>query len=149
MLSQKIDTLKTLMTNATDLSEPMKYFFDVLVPDEAFMSAGKRSQSRAIVSTFILMAESLYQQAYPDRQPAKAQLGILLWLKDYELAHGSCMIGDKLTAMFYFRDLDMGIGSLGSFRGHDPMVTFARFSIQTVDSGAGKIHVFDQSGFKH
>jgi hypothetical protein len=145
-LAGKIDHLKSLFVNAEDFSKPMGYFFDVLAVDPAFLSKGRPLKDKAIKARFQAVLEIMHRQVEPE-STGKGQLLTLLWLKDYEFAHGACTIGNRLGVTFYFRDLDMGLSSLASLRPGDP-VLFSRFSVQDCPDPQ-KSYQFDRSGHRH
>lgn len=145
-LAAKIDHLKSLFVSATEFSEPMTYFFDVLAADRNFLAQGRLLEDPAIKARFLAVLEILHRQLAPEVE-GKAQVMNLLWLDEFQLAHGACMIGDRLGVTFYFRDLDMGLSSLASLRSGD-QVLFSRFSVQDCPD-PDKSYQFDRSGHRH
>ena len=145
-LAGKIEHLKSLLVNAGDFSKPMGYFFDVLAIDPAFLAKGRTLKDEAIRARFLAVLEILHRQLAPD-STSKGQILTLLWLKDFQFAHGACAIGDRFGVTFHFRDLDMGLSSLASLRPGD-QVLFSRFSVQDC-ADPDKIYQFDRSGRRH
>lgn len=145
-LAEKIHHLKSLLVQATDFGQPMGYFLDVLSADRAFLDHGRPLKDEAVKARFLAVLEALQHQLTPG-WAGQGQILNALWLKDFEFAHGACLLGERLGVTFYFRDLDMGLSSLASLRPGDE-VLFSRFSIQTVTDPA-KNYQFDRSGHRH
>jgi hypothetical protein len=145
-LAEKIHHLKSLLVQATDFDQPMGYFLDVLALDRAFRDKGRPLKDEAVRTRFLAVLEALQRQLMPG-WTGRGQILSSVWLKDFEFAHGACMLGERLGVTFYFRDLDMGLSSLASLRPGD-QVLFSRFSIQTL-TDPGKNYQFDRSGHRH
>lgn len=145
-LAEKIHHLKSLLVQAPDFGQPMGYFLDVLAVDRAFRDQARPLKDEAVKARFLAVLEALQKQLMPG-WAGKGQILSSLWIKDFDFAHGACMLGERLGVTFYFRDLDMGLSSLASLRPGDE-VLFSRFSIQTVTDPA-KNYQFDRSGYRH
>jgi hypothetical protein len=145
-LAGKLDHLKSMLVQAADFDLPMGYFFDVLAIDQAFLDQGRPLKDEAIKTRFLTVLEALQQQIVPG-WTGQGRLLSAFWLKDFQFAHGACMIGERLGVTLYFGDLDMGLSTLASLR-PGGQVLFSRFSIQTV-TDPDKSYQFDRSGRRH
>jgi hypothetical protein len=115
-LAGKMAHLKTLLVNATNFSEPMNYFFDVLTPDPAFTAKGKPLKDKTIEMRFRGIIQIMHQRMAPDTQIQPRRL-MVVWLKQFGFAHGAFAVGDLLGVTFYFRDLDTGLCALAPTNG--------------------------------
>lgn len=145
-LAGKMAHLKGLLVNAEDFSDPMNYFFDVLTNDPAFGAKGKMLKDKQVESRFRGVLEILHQQMTPGVQ-VQPRLMALVWLKDFEFAHGAFAVGKLLGIAFYFRDLDMGLCALGAMDGSDT-VMFSRFSVYDQVDPSKSFHI-DRSRRRH
>jgi hypothetical protein len=145
-LAAKIYQLRTLLVNATDFSEPMDYFFDVLMVDPDFRKAGKALVDKHIQGRFNGVLEILHRQLVPS-STGKAQLMLGTWLPKYQLAHGACGLDGYMGVVFYFRDLDMGLSALASITRMSE-VMFSRFSVYDQVAPSKTLHI-DRSHRRH
>jgi hypothetical protein len=145
-LSGKMAHLKTLLVNAENFSEPMNYFFDVLTADPGFVAKGKPLKDKNIEMRFRGIVEILHQRMAPGLE-IQPQRPLLLWLKQFEFAHGSFAVANRLGVAFYFRDLDSGLCALAPIDGSTEVV-FSRFSVYENTDPSKSFHI-DRSGRRH
>lgn len=145
-LASKMAHLKGLLVNAENFSEPMDYFFDVLAHDPAFGSKGKTLKDKHIEQRFRGVLEILHQQMAPGVEVQPRMLA-LVWLKQFEFAHGAFSLANLLGITFYFRDLDMGLCALAPMNG-STQVMFSRFSVYDQVDQSKSFHI-DRSRRRH
>ena len=145
-LAAKIDQLRTLLINAKNFSEPMDYFFDVLMSDPDFRKAGKILADQQIEDRFNGVLEILHRQLVPSSTD-KAQMMLGAWLPEYQFAHGACGLGEYMGLVFYFRDLDMGLSAMASIARMSE-VMFSRFSVYDQVPPSKTLHI-DRSQRRH
>lgn len=145
-LAEKIDQLKRLLVNARDFSTILNWFFDELAADPTFRAKGKPLKDKEIEGRFLGVIEVIKERLTPKPQ-GRAQVLAMLWLKDYKLAHGAFLLGDRFGAIFYFRDLDMGLCALGAMNG-SAEVLFSRFSVYDQVDPSKSFHA-DRPGRRH
>jgi hypothetical protein len=128
-LNAKISELRELLLNAKDLGEISDYFYNVLVPDDVFISAGARSSNARLFTVL---------QAVLEKVAPEGKLGtpLLLRLDEQSLCHGYATWGPGHVVFFYFEQLDRGFccfcRNLSSSE-----VSYMRFSLTNVPGVAG------------
>ncbi len=125
-VAKNLDQLKAMVANATDLSEPMYFFMDHLVPDDRFMDAGAVSQNARVTTVFHTVCQMLYHQEEPSHTETVRQ-SLIIRLKAFDFFHGSCHIGRDMATLIYFKDIDQGMAAMTQLSGTG-MTYFSRFT---------------------
>jgi hypothetical protein len=127
-IDAKIAQLRKLLASEKDLEEVAEYFHTVLVPDEAFISAGACSSNPRLLAAL---------QAVLERVAPQGKLGtpLLIRLEQQALCHGYSAWGRGHVVFFYFEQLDLGFCSY-SPNLSSPEVTFLRFNLLNATGAA-------------
>jgi len=118
----KISQLRELLLIAKDLDQVSKYFHEVLVTDDAFITSGAHASNPRLLTAL--------QAVLARVAPEGGKLGtpLIIRLQDQAMCHGHSTWGRGHVLFFYFERLDLGFcsysRSLSSVE-----VTFVRFSL--------------------
>lgn len=102
----KLLILKEKMRTATDLSEPMLYFFDHFADFPEFSRMCTPVKNRFLTSFMETMGK---QFAKDENGNARMRGKFLFALPEYHFIHGSILINHNLLIVAYFEDVAQGI----------------------------------------
>lgn len=127
-LTANLARLKELLQTADNFGDIVKYFFDHLSNNSAFIHHSKPVKHPLIKQTLQSVAAELFKQdaALADRkQDAAVTNMLLLKLNKYPFYHGACFIQGRPVSVLYFEDIDMGLVCAASTY---PYMQYARFT---------------------
>jgi hypothetical protein len=127
-LHHKLLRLRELLLEGTELASVSQYFHDRLVPDEGFMAAGSCLETPRVIGAVQAVLGSLA----PGREPSHV---FSIRLLAERFSHGFLTWGQGVVIFAYFEDLDLGFLSYAP-QLTDPNVTFARFTVTSLPTGA-------------
>lgn len=118
---EKLQRLKQVLQAATVLADISEVFWDEVVKDPAFSSAGNPAESPRLKA--VIERASVQVLGRPHRPAAT----MLIHLPEHGFWHGCFILAGRLGQVFYFEDIDSGLltiaGDVSSGRTH-----FLRFS---------------------
>ncbi len=127
-LTANLARLKELLQTADNFGDIVKYFFDHLSNNPAFIHHSKPVKHPLIKQTLQSVAAELFKQdaAVADRkQDAAVTNMLLLKLNKYPFYHGACFTQGRPVSVLYFEDIDMGLVCTASTF---PYMQYARFT---------------------
>lgn len=101
--AEKLETLKDKLRNENEFSKTFQFFFDRVSRDADFMGAGKKVKYAHMKNLLKAVCEELF-----DETPAITGLFVIRLRRD-RFYHGSCFLNGRMTAFFYFEEIDMGM----------------------------------------
>lgn len=123
---EKLRRLKHVLQVATALSEISEVFWDEVVREPGFSSAGNPAESSRLKA--IIERVSVQVLGRPHRPSAT----MLIHMPEHAFWHGCFIVAGRLGQVFYFEDIDSGLltiaGDVSSGRTH-----FVRFSTVEVE----------------
>jgi len=132
----KLDTLKEKVMTAKDFKEPINYFFDHFGENPDFIQAGKRANNPLLHNILIKVGEALF----PGQNITVTNI-MLLEVKSHQFFHGSCFIHGRITNVFFFKDIDMGMCAIVMGGSNMMMSRFSSTYIEGNGGGARKVFV--------
>jgi hypothetical protein len=129
-LEAKLTRLRHLLQTERELAQVSEYFHTVLVPDDAFMTSGLRTEHPRLLTALHAVLRSV---------DAAGRLNLPLMFQVGGLCHGYARASSGHLLFFYFEALDLGFCSYARSL-TDPEVTFVRFQLKDLngDSWFGK-----------
>lgn len=123
---EKLQRLKHVLKVATLLSEVSEVFWEEVVQDPAFSSAGNPAESPRLRAIIDRVCVQMLGRAH------RPSATMLIHMPEYAFWHGCFIVAGRLGQVFYFEDIDSGLltiaGDVSS--GH---TNFVRFSTVTVE----------------
>jgi hypothetical protein len=101
-----LDTLKTKLTTEDDFSAIYDYFFTHLGEDNAFLDYGKLVKKPALKAILQKFGEYLFGE------DAQVTHLMIINTRKTKFYHGSCFINGRISGIFYFEDIEMGMAGV-------------------------------------
>lgn len=124
--SNKVETLKTVLSTGTEFGKVFHHFFDHLGADPGFLDAGKRAKNPRL--------KTIVREAVEKALNEKTEITNLMLIKmaKEKFYHGTCFLNGRMATVLYFEDLDMGMIaiSMGLTTGQ---MSYIRFTSTTID----------------
>ena len=127
-LTEKMETLKKMVSQHGDFQEIFDYFHDVLIPDDNFLDLGEAAEDSPILQASLIagienIAKSInLKRTIISNEP----LNMLSYIKEFRFYHGPIMTSGAVGDYFFFEE--EGIGILGIQFPENPQVWYARFT---------------------
>lgn len=130
---EHLDKLKAMLPTETDFNVTFTYFFDHLAEKASFMQLGKKAKNPMIRQIMTAVGKRLFGED-------TAVTGLMLTLiRPARFYHGTCLVGGRMAAIFFFEDIDMGMAGIHA---HGHRMEYIRFSSTII--GEGKAIVLSQ-----
>jgi len=126
MHPDRFSTLKLKMTQAEDVCEPIRYFFDHLADDPDFIDQSRPARHTLLES----IIRQIGSRLVVGEGPAIMHRFAMLSIPKRQFYHGCCRINGKVAGFFYFEDIKTGC--LGMVSSIDAPTDFVRFSASVV-----------------
>lgn len=102
----RLDTLKIKLTTEDDFSAIYDYFFTHLGEDNAFLDYGKLVKKPALKAILKKFGEYLFGE------DAQVTHLMIINTRKTQFYHGSCFINGRISGIFYFEDIEMGMAAV-------------------------------------
>lgn len=102
----RLDTLKTKLATGDNFSAIYDYFFTHLGEEKGFLEYGKRVKKPELKAILQKFGELLFGE---DAQVAHL---VIINTRKTKFYHGSCFINGRISGIFYFEDIGMGMAAI-------------------------------------
>lgn len=102
----QLNMLKQKLVNEEDFNVTFTYFFDHLSDDQRFIDSSKKVKHPFLKSVLKVVGKEIFNHEISITN------FLLLQLPKTRFYHGSCFMHDRLAALFFFEDIDMGMACI-------------------------------------